>query len=82
MPLVASSIGRVYLSYLPAALTGPVLRAQWQDGGAQLSPDEIADLLHLGRFDGCIDGLGGDRFDFLEILFQRLTEFGFFEVRF
>ena len=44
MPLVASSIGRVYLSYLPAALTGPVLRAQWQDGGAQLSPDEIADI--------------------------------------
>ena len=41
MSLLASSIGRVYLSFLPATLTDPVLRAQAQDGDGQLSLDEI-----------------------------------------
>ena len=41
MSLLASSIGRVYLSYLPASLTEPVLRAQAHDGGLELSAREI-----------------------------------------
>lgn len=41
MPMLASSIGRVFLTYLPAALTDPVLRAQERDGGVQLSREEI-----------------------------------------
>ena len=41
MSMLASSIGRVYLSYLPASLTEPVLRAQVQDGGLDLSAAEI-----------------------------------------
>jgi DNA-binding IclR family transcriptional regulator len=59
MSLLASSIGRVYLSYLPATLTEPVLRAQSQDGGAQFSPDEIESIKAATLRAGCALTSGG-----------------------
>lgn len=59
MSLLASSIGRVYLSFLPATLTDPVLRAQAQDGGGQLSPDEIASVTAVVQRDGWALTSGG-----------------------
>lgn len=42
MPLLKSSIGRVYLTYLPRTLTDPVVQIQLgTDRGADLSPQEI-----------------------------------------
>ena len=59
MPMLTSSIGRVYLSYLPATLTEPVLRAQAQDGGAQFRPDEIESIKTATRRTGCALTSGG-----------------------
>lgn len=43
MPMFASSVGRVYLSYLPATLTDPVVRAEVESGaGEGMSKAEIA----------------------------------------
>jgi DNA-binding IclR family transcriptional regulator len=44
MSMLASSIGRVYLTYLAATLTEPVLRAQAQDSGEQFGPEEIKSI--------------------------------------
>lgn len=59
MSLLASSIGRVYLSFLPATLTDPVLSAQSQDGGGQLSPDEIESVKAVVRRTGWALTSGG-----------------------
>ncbi len=53
MPMLASSIGRVYLSYLPATLTEPVLHAQSQDGGAAFRPAEIEAIKTATLRAGC-----------------------------
>ena len=59
MPLLASSIGRVYLSYLPATLTEPVLRAQSQDGGLEIRPGEIESIRAATRRTGWALTSGG-----------------------
>lgn len=59
MSLLASSIGRVYLSYLPATLTEPVLHAQAEDGGPRLSPDEIESIKAATLRDGWVLTSGG-----------------------
>jgi DNA-binding IclR family transcriptional regulator len=59
MSMLASSIGRVYLTYLPATLTEPVLRAQSQDGDAQLRPAEIESIKAATRRTGCALTSGG-----------------------
>lgn len=59
MSLLASSIGRVYLSYLPATLTEPVLLTQSQDGGAHFGPDEIKSIKSATRRDGYALTSGG-----------------------
>jgi DNA-binding IclR family transcriptional regulator len=59
MPMLASSIGRVYLTYLPATLTEPVLRAQSQDGGALFRPSEIESIKAATRRAGWALTSGG-----------------------
>jgi DNA-binding IclR family transcriptional regulator len=59
MPMLASSIGRVYLTYLPVTLTGPVLRAQSQDGGALYSAGQIESIKTATRRDGWALTSGG-----------------------
>jgi DNA-binding IclR family transcriptional regulator len=59
MPMLASSIGRVYLTYLPVTLTEPVLRAQSQDGGALLRPGEIESIKAATRRAGWALTSGG-----------------------
>jgi len=59
MPLLASSIGRVYLAYLPATLTEPVLRAQSQDGGVKSRPGEIESIRTATRRTGWALTSGG-----------------------
>jgi DNA-binding IclR family transcriptional regulator len=60
MSMLASSIGRVYLTYLPATLTEPVLRAQSQDGGGQAGPDEIESIKATTRRTGWALTSGGE----------------------
>jgi DNA-binding IclR family transcriptional regulator len=55
MPLLASSVGRVYLAHLPQALTGPVLRAQ----GADPTPAEIERITDDVRREGAALTSGG-----------------------
>jgi DNA-binding IclR family transcriptional regulator len=64
MPLVSSSLGRVFLAHLPDATTGPVLREQQAAGRAAATPDELdrirADVLRDGyalTTDGVIPGI-------------------------
>ena len=51
LPLLTSSVGRVYLTYLPATLTRPVLRAQSADG-TRADPRVVAEITALVRRDG------------------------------
>lgn len=60
MPMLSSSLGRVYLAFLPETLTGPVLRAQAEEGrGDDLPQDEIARIRHDVRRDGFALTSGG-----------------------
>lgn len=55
MPLLTSSVGRVYLAHLPRALTEPVLRAQ----GADPTLAEIDRITDEVRREGCARTSGG-----------------------
>ncbi|GAA4865753.1 IclR family transcriptional regulator [Actinomycetospora straminea] len=55
MPLLTSSVGRVYLAHLPRTLTEPVLRAQ----GAEPAPAEIDRITEEVRHRGCALTSGG-----------------------
>ena len=60
MPMLASSVGRVYLAHLPETLTGPVLRAQAEaDSGVQPSAAELARICDTVRRDGFALTRGG-----------------------
>lgn len=52
LPLVTTSAGRVFLAYLPAALTEPVIRAGRAAGGPVLSDEEIARIKDEVRAEG------------------------------
>ncbi|WP_375502510.1 IclR family transcriptional regulator [uncultured Jatrophihabitans sp.] len=51
LPLLTSSVGRVYLTYLPATLTWPVLRAQGPDV-ARADPAVVEEITATVRRDG------------------------------
>jgi len=54
MSMLSSSIGRVYLAYLPETLTEPVLRTQSEtDDQAESSRTEIDDIKQAVLRDGC-----------------------------
>ena len=60
MPMVASSVGRVYLAHLPETLTGPVLRAELESGArADLPHAEITRIKETVRRDGVALTSGG-----------------------
>jgi DNA-binding IclR family transcriptional regulator len=60
MPMLASSIGRVYLAHLPQTLTEPVLRAQAEEARESEPPwDQIARIRHDVRRDGFALTSGG-----------------------
>jgi DNA-binding IclR family transcriptional regulator len=60
MPMLASSIGRVYLAYLPQTLTEPVLRAQAEETSKSEPPwDQIARIRHDVHRDGFALTSGG-----------------------
>ncbi len=44
LPILTSSVGRVFLAYLPSALTRPVVRRESAAGSNSPSPDEIASV--------------------------------------
>lgn len=48
LPLLTSSIGRVYLTHLPAALTAPII----EENSARLSVEEIQDITDTVRRNG------------------------------
>jgi DNA-binding IclR family transcriptional regulator len=53
MPLLASSLGRVFLTYLPEALTGPVLKSQYgPDDEEPLDEDEVEQVKATVRGEG------------------------------
>lgn len=60
MPLLSSSVGRLYLAHLPSAMTDPVLLSQ-ADGAEQsaLSADDIETLKADVRRDGFVVTSGG-----------------------
>ena len=58
LPLMASSVGRVYLTYLPEILTRPVLRSQSPDG-SRIDPRVIDDITAMVRRDGYATTAGG-----------------------
>ena len=51
LPLLTSSVGRVYLTYLPETLTRPVLRAQSPDVG-RAGPSVVEEITAAVRRDG------------------------------
>ena len=51
LPLLTSSVGRIYLTYLPETLTRPVLRAQSSDG-ARADPSVVEEITTLVRRHG------------------------------
>jgi DNA-binding IclR family transcriptional regulator len=60
MPLLASSLGRVYLTYLPRTLTEPVLRSQAEEAQeSELPWDQIARISQDVRRDGFALTSGG-----------------------
>jgi DNA-binding IclR family transcriptional regulator len=60
MPMVSSSVGRVYLAHLPETLTGPVLRGELESGArAELPQGEIARIKEAVRRDGVALTSGG-----------------------
>lgn len=53
LPLIDSSVGRVYLSYLPRTLTVPVLKAQQRRGEARTyTDDELTEIIESVRSTG------------------------------
>jgi DNA-binding IclR family transcriptional regulator len=55
MPLLSSSVGRVYLAHLPAAMTDPVLLSQANAAEqAELTPAEIETVKADARRDGFV----------------------------
>ncbi|HEY0813150.1 MAG TPA: IclR family transcriptional regulator [Pseudonocardia sp.] len=60
MPMLSSSIGRVYLAYLPETLTGPALTAQAAAADQpSLTPTEIEAITAVVRRDGVALTSGG-----------------------
>lgn len=60
LPLLTSSVGRVFLSYLPETLTKPVLRDQLKAAGSDLAtPEEIARIKEEVRRSGVAVTSGG-----------------------
>lgn len=51
LPLLTSSVGRIYLTYLPETLTRPVLRAQSPDG-TRTDPGVVEEITALVRRNG------------------------------
>lgn len=58
LPLLTSSVGRVYLAYLPSALTLPVLHAQTSDPAGR-DGLAVADIVAAVRRDGLASTAGG-----------------------
>jgi DNA-binding IclR family transcriptional regulator len=60
MPMLSSSVGRVYLTYLPETLTGPVLRGELESGArAEVPSREIAAIKKAVLADGVARTSGG-----------------------
>jgi DNA-binding IclR family transcriptional regulator len=60
MPMLSSSIGRVYLSHLPETLTGPVLRSERESGArADVPHAEIMRIKETVQRDGVALTSGG-----------------------
>jgi DNA-binding IclR family transcriptional regulator len=57
LPMLTSSVGRVFLAHLPDTLTGPVVEAE--RAGARLSDAELADIVATVRRDGVALTSGG-----------------------
>jgi len=59
LPLLSSSVGRVFLAHLPAAMTGPVLASQAETAEDGLGDEEIEKLKAEVRRDGIAVTAGG-----------------------
>lgn len=59
MPMLASSVGRVYLAHLPETLTDPVLAAQAVSEQPSLTPADIEAIKAVVRRDGVALTCGG-----------------------
>jgi len=59
LPMLTSSVGRVYLAYLPETLTGPVIQAEQESSPNPLSDPEIARITAVVRQDGVALTSGG-----------------------
>lgn len=60
LPLADSSVGRVFLAYLPRTVTAPTLRAQEKHGESSApSPEELDDMLAEVRHHGFSETRGG-----------------------
>jgi DNA-binding IclR family transcriptional regulator len=57
--MLTSSVGRVYLTYLPETLTGPVIQAEQESSPNPLSDPEIARITAVVRQDGVALTSGG-----------------------
>lgn len=59
MPMLTSSVGRVYLTHLPETLTGPVVRAEQETSAHPMSPRELARITATIRRTGVAVTSGG-----------------------
>jgi DNA-binding IclR family transcriptional regulator len=59
LPMLSSSVGRVYLAHLPETLTGPVLRGERESGTDDVPEAEIARIKETVQRDGVALTSGG-----------------------
>ncbi len=59
LPLLTSSVGRVYLAYLPESLTSPVLRSEVSPGREGTAPTEVERVKEAVRRRGVAETSGG-----------------------